>query len=313
LSTILSDVLTGILSTTMALSPFYVFAGLGEIVAEKSGVVNLGIEGLALMSLITTFLVDYVTGNPWLGLLAALAVAGVIGAFFAVLAVRVRLDQIVLGLGVYLFGLGMSFILFNTLYPPGTEPPPFVNIQNIYIPYVSTIPVVGPGLFSQNVLVYFSLVLVVIISYFLNRTSYGLRVKAVGENPKAADNMGVGVNKVRFLATLFGAILAGLAGSYFSFAFVQSFQYDIIAGRGFIALAMIYLANWGPFKTLFAALSFNIVYATQSEIVATSSIATAGSSQLFNMLPYVYLLLLIPVLGRRSRPPRFLLKPYRKG
>jgi len=225
LSTILSDVLTGILSTTMALSPFYIFAGLGEIVAEKSGVVNLGIEGLALMSLITTFLVDYVTGNPWLGLLAALAVAGVIGAFFAVLAVRVRLDQIVLGLGVYLFGLGMSFILFNTLYPPGTEPPPFVNIQNIYIPYVSTIPVVGPGLFSQNVLVYFSLVLVVIISYFLNRTSYGLRVKAVGENPKAADNMGVGVNKVRFLATLFGAILAGFAGSYFSFASVQSFQY----------------------------------------------------------------------------------------
>jgi simple sugar transport system permease protein len=171
----------------------------------------------------------------------------------------------------------------------------------------------GPVLFQQNILVYFSLLLVVGVAYFLDRTSYGLRVRAVGENPKAADNMGVNVNKVRFLATLAGAMLAGLAGVYFSFAFVQSFQFDIIAGRGFVALAIIYLANWGPYKTLFAALSFNIVYATQSEVVSISSIALAGSSQLFNMLPYVYLLALIPLLGRRARPPKFLLKAYRKG
>ncbi len=309
----LADVITGILSTTMVLTPFYLFSGLGEIVAEKSGVVNLGIEGVALVSLLTTFVVDFATGNPWVGLLAALAVAGVLGAVFAFLSVQMRLDQIVLGLALYLFGLGISFVLLSTLYPPGTQPPLFVNIQGINIPYLSTIPVVGPALFSQNILVYFSLALVVIVAYFLNRTSFGLRIKAVGENPKAADNMGVNVNKVRFLATLFGAVLAGLAGAYFSFGFVQSFQYDIIAGRGFIALAMIYLANWGPYKTLFAALSFNIVYATQSEIVAISSTALAGSSQLFNMLPYVYLLVLIPILGRRARPPRFLLKPYRKG
>jgi ABC-type uncharacterized transport system permease subunit len=315
MAVLLSDIFTGILVTTMALSPFYLFAGLGEIIAEKSGVANMGIEGVALLSLLATFVADYATGNPWIALLAALGVAAVIGLLFAFLAVRMGLGQIVLGLAIYLFGLGISFVVYNTLYlcPSCSLPPQFVNIPSIYLPYLSTIPIIGPALFQQNIFVYISIALVVIVAYFLTRTSYGLRVRAVGENPKAADNMGVNVTKVRFLATLIGTVLAGLAGFYFSTAFSQSFQFDIIAGRGFVALAMIYLANWGPYKTLFAALSFNFVYAAQSEIVSTSSIALAGSSQLFNMLPYVYLLALIPILGRKARPPKFLLKPYKKG
>lgn len=306
---LLSDVLIGIFTTTLQLSPLYIFAGMGEIVAEKSGVANMGIEGIMLMAAFTTLAIDITTGNPWLGILAALAVAGLIGAFFAYLTVNLRLDQIVLGLAVYLFGLGMSFVLFSTFTGGGG----FVNIPRIYIPYLSDIPIVGRVLFQQNILVYFALVLVVLISLFLGRTSMGLRVRAVGENPKAADNMGVNVLKVRFLAVLFGAILAGLAGAYFEIGFLQSFQFDIILGRGFIALAMIYFANWGPYKTLFAAISFNIVYAASSEFVSLSGIATAGSSQLFNMVPYVFLLALIPILGRKARPPRYLLKPYRKG
>ena len=306
---LLTDVAIGVLSTTLTLSPFYLFAGMGEIVAEKSGVANMGIEGIMLMSLFTTLAVDLTTGNPWLGILAALGVAGLIGAFFAYLVVQLRLDQIVFGLAIYLFGLGMSFVLFNNFKSSATP----INIGNVHIPVLSDIPVVGPILFQQNILVYFSLVFVVLISYFLNRTSLGLRIRAVGENPKAADNMGVNVLKVRFLAVLFGAVLAGLAGSYFFVGFLQSFQFDIILGRGFIVLAMVYFANWRPYRMLFAALSFNIVYELQSEFVAISSTAIAGSSQLFNMLPYVFLLALIPILGRRARPPKYLLKPYRKG
>ena len=312
MTVLLSDVVIGIFSTTLALSPLYIFAGLGEIVAEKSGVANMGIEGIMLMSLFTTYAVDLTTGNPWLAILAALGVAGLIGAIFAFFTVGLRLDQIVTGLAVYLSGLGLSFVLFNT-FSSNRNLPPFVNIQRVQIPYLSGIPVVGPILFQQNILVYFSLALVVLVSYFLGRTSLGLRVRAVGENPKAADNMGVNVVKVRFLAVLFGAVLAGLAGAYFNVGFLQNFQFDIIGGRGFIALAMIYFANWGPYKTLFAALSFNIVYAGQSEFVSISSTAIAGSSQLFNMLPYVFLLALIPILGRKARPPKYLLKPYKKG
>lgn len=309
MTVLLSDILIGIFSTTLLLSPLYLFAGLGEIVAEKSGVANMGIEGIMLMSLFATYAIDLMTGNPWLGILVALGVAGVIGAFFAYLAVHMRLDQIVLGLAVYLFGLGMSFVLANSFTSTHTP----TNIQPVYIPYLSSIPLLGPVLFQQNILVYFSIALVVIVSYFLNSTSLGLRVRAVGENPKAADNMGVNVQKVRFLSAFAGAVLAGLAGAYFFVGFLQSFQFDIILGRGFIALAMIYFANWRPYRLLFAALSFNAVYASQSEFVAISSTAIAGSSQLFNMLPYIFLLALIPIMGRGARFPKYLLKPYKKS
>ncbi len=307
----LSDVLVGILTTTLQLSPFYLFAGMGEIVSEQSGVANLGLEGIMLISLVATFIVDYTTGSPWLALLAAMGVAGVTGALFAFTAIQMRMDQIASGLAFYLFGLGISFVVFNTVYPSGLTPnfvglPPLLGTWN-------TVPYVGSIFLKQNVLAYVSLVMVIVTAFFLTRTSLGLRVRAVGENPKAADNMGVNVNKVRFLATLFGALMFGVSGFYFAGNFVANFQTDIIAGRGFIVLAMIYFANWKPYRTLFAALSFNIVYAAQSEYVSLSGFGVASVSTLFNMLPYVFLLVLIPVFGRKSRFPKFLLKPYRKG
>jgi simple sugar transport system permease protein len=307
----LSDIMTGILSTTLQLSPFYLFAGMGEIVSEQSGVANMGLEGIMLISLMTTFITDYMTGNPWFALLAAIGVAGLMGAFFAFTAIRMRVDQIASGLAIYLFGLGISFVIFNTTYPTGLTP----NF-NGFSPLVSnwnTIPYVGAIFLKQNFMAYVSIVLVVATAFFLSRTSLGLRVRAVGENPKAADNMGVNVGKVRFLAILFGALMFGISGFYFAGNFVPGFQTDIIAGRGFIVLAMIYFANWKPYRALFAALSFNIVYAAQSEYVALSGSGVASVTTLFNMLPYVFLLALIPVFGRKARPPKFLLRPYRKG
>jgi simple sugar transport system permease protein len=307
----LSDILLGIFSTTIQLSPFYLFAGMGEIVSEQSGVANMGLEGIMLMSLMTTFVVDYETGSPWIALLAAIGVAGLIGAFFGLTAIRLRMDQIASGLAIYLFGLGLSFVIFNTVYPSGLTPN-YVPLSPILSNW-NTIPYVGVLFLKQNVMAYVSIVLVVVTAFFLTRTSLGLRVRAVGENPKAADNMGVSVNKVRFLATLFGALMFGVAGFYFAGNFVPGFQTDVIAGRGFIVLAMIYFANWKPYRTLFAALSFNIVYAAQNEYVTLSGFGVASVSTLFNMLPYVFLLALIPVFGRKARAPKFLLKPYRKG
>ena len=302
-----SNFTTVVLSTTLQLSPFYLFAGMGEIVSEKSGVANMGLEGVMLISLVTTFLVDFATGNPWLAILGALAVAGVIGACFAFLAVYARMGQIALGLAVYLLSLGLSFVIFNTAYPSGLAPN-YISLPPLFASW-NTVPVIGGVFLKQDVLVYVSIVVVVITAFFLSRTSIGLRVRAVGENPKAADNMGVNVNKVRFLATIFGALMFGVSGFYFAGNFVPSFQTDIIAGRGFIVLAMIYFANWKPYRTLFAAFSFNIVYAAQNILGSGSATATT----LFNMLPYVFLLALIPIFGRKARPPKFLLKPYRKG
>jgi simple sugar transport system permease protein len=311
MSIALSDILIGVFSTTLQLSPFYLFAGMGEIVSEKSGVANLGLEGIMLMSLMTSFIVDYTTGNPWIALLAAVGIAGVIGAFFAFTAIQMRVDQIASGLSIYLVGLGLSFVIFTTVYPSGLTPN-YVNLPSLFADW-NTVPYVGIIFLKQNVLAYVSLVLVVATAFFLSRTSLGLRVRAVGENPKAADNMGVNVGKVRFLATLFGALMFGISGFYFAGNFVPGFQTDVIAGRGFIVLAMIYFANWKPYRTLFAALSFNIVYAAQNEYVTLSGFGVASVSTLFNMLPYVFLLALIPVFGRKARVPKFLLKPYRKG
>jgi len=305
------DILAGIFSTTLTLSPFYLFAGMGEIVSEQSGVANMGLEGIMLMSLMSTLIVDYITGNPWIALLVAVGVAGVVGAFFGLAAIRVRMDQIASGLAIYLIGLGLSFVFFTTAYPSGLTPnyialPPILENWN-------TIPYLGVVLLKQNILAYVSIIFVVATAFFLSRTSLGLRVRAVGENPKAADNMGVNVNKVRFLATLFGALMFGISGSYFAGNFVPGFQFDVIAGRGFIVLAMIYFANWKPYRALFAALSFNLVYAAQNEYVSLSGSGVASVSTLFNMLPYVFLLALIPIFGRKARVPKFLLKPYRKG
>jgi general nucleoside transport system permease protein len=303
----ISTTIIAVLSTTLQLSPFYLFAGMGEIVAEKSGVANMGIEGVMLMSLITTFLVDFATGNPWLAMLAALGVAGIVGAFFAFLAVYVRLGQIAVGLAVYLLGLGLSFVIFSTAFPSGLAPN-FIGLPPIFSSW-NTVPYVGIILLKQNILAYVSLVAVVLTAIFLSRTSLGLRVRAVGENPKAADNMGVNVNKVRFLATIFGALMFGISGAYAAGSVVPAFQTDALAGRGFIVLAMIYFANWKPYRALFAAVSFNIVYAAQNILGSGSATATT----LFNMLPYVFLIALIPVFGRKARMPKFLLKPYRKG
>ena len=306
-----SDILIGMLSTTIQLSPFYLFAGMGEIVSEKSGVANLGLEGIMLLSLVATFIVDYMTGNPWVALLGAIGVAGVIGALFAFTAIQMRVDQIASGLAIYLFGLGLSFVVFTTVYSSGLTPN-YIPLPALVANY-DKIPYIGIIFLKQNILAYVSIVFVVATAFFLSRTSLGLRVRAVGENPKAADNMGVNVNKVRFLATLFGALMFGVSGFYFAGNFVPGFQTDVIAGRGFIVLAMIYFANWKPYRALFAALSFNLVYAAQNEYVSLSGFGVASVSTLFNMLPYVFLLALIPVFGRKARVPKFLLKPYRKG
>ena len=303
--------MTAVLSTTLTLSPFYVFAGMGEIVSEKSGVANMGLEGIMLMSLVTTFLTYYATGNVWIALFVAVGAAGLIGVVFAFFALKVRMDQIALGLAIYLFGLGFSFVLFNTAYPSGLTPN-YPGLPPIFASW-GTVPYFGTIFLKQDILAYISIVLVFLTALFLNRTSLGLRVRAVGENPKAADNMGVNVNKVRFLSILFGALMFGFAGSYFAGNFTPGFQTNIIAGRGFIVLAMIYFANWKPYPTLFAALSFNLVYALQNEYISIAGSTVASVSTLFNMLPYVFLLALIPVFGRKARAPKFLLKAYRKG
>ena len=307
------DFVVSIVFQAFFLLPLLLYASLGEIVAEKSGVVNLGIEGLMLMAAFSSFTLDYATKSPWLGIVASIGVVALLGLVFSFVTVTLKVDQIVAGLGMYLFGLGFSGILY-TIFVGGSGggASGVSTIGKVRIPFLSDIPYVGPILFEQNVLVYLSLLMVPAISYLLSRTALGLRIRAVGENPKAADTMGINVARTRYLATMVGAILAGLSGAYLSVGDTGSFQFGYTLGRGFVALAMVYLANWNPYKAFLAIFVYGFVDSAQSAIVINTP-SLAESSYLLALLPYIFVLALIPVFGRKARAPKYLTVPYKKG
>ncbi len=297
----------------MALLPLLLYASLGELVAEKSGVVNLGIEGLMLMAALSSFIFDYATKSPFVGIVGSLAVVAALGFVFCFLTITLNVDQIVAGLGIYLFGLGLSGVLyaiFTATAGAGAAGVPIV--PKLVIPLLANIPFIGPILFNQNIVVYLSLILVPVTSYLLTKTGLGLRVRAVGENPKAADTMGISVPRVRYVATMTGAILAGASGAYLAVGYTGSFQLGYTLGRGFIALAMVYLSNWNPYKAFTAIFVYDFVDSLQSAIVINTP-SFESSSYLFALLPYIFVLALIPLFGRKARAPKYLTIPYKKS
>lgn len=313
----MTDPIVNALSLTVTLTPVFLFATLGEIVSEKSGVANLGIEGLMLLSAYASFAVDAFLGNPLLAILIAMATAGVFGVIFCALTLRLRTDVVATGLGLWLFGVGFSFVLFRTL-PVIEQTKTIPLLGPVTIPILSPLPILGPILFQQNPLVYIGLALVPLVSLLLNRTPLGLRIRAVGENPKAADTMGVNVQRIRFLAVMVGVLLMGLSGAYFQLGGTPSgaigpgqFNINELAGRGFIALAMVYFANWNAYKALSAIFLYNLVDSLQSYYGALPGMQ--GYNQLFAILPYLLVIALIPILGRKARAPKYLNVPYTKG
>ena len=298
-----------ILYQTLKLVPAILFASLGELIAEKSGVLNLGVEGLMLMAAFTAFDVTYLTGNPWLGIVAAIAVSVVLGLVFSVFAINLRVNQVVIGLGLWLFGLGLSDTLYRAFFAVGTTPTVPI-IGDLNIPYLSSIPVIGRLFFDQNPLVYISLLLVPVVAIFLSKTSLGMKITAVGEHPRAAETMGVDVYKIRYLAVLIGAAFAGVGGAYFTISLLSTFILNITFGRGFIALAMIYFGKWKPYRLLLPLLIFGFVDSLQ---LGLQGVGVPIKYFFLNMFPYITIVALIPILGRRAEAPAALMEPYKKG
>jgi len=298
-----------ILYQTLKLIPAILFASLGELVAEKSGVLNLGVEGLMLISAFTAFDVTYMTGNPWLGILAAIVVSVAFGMVFSVFAINLRVNQVVIGLGLWLFGLGLSDTLYRAFFAVGTTPTvPIIGDMNI--PILTSIPVIGRIFFDQNPLVYISLLLVPVVAVFLSRTSLGMKITAVGEHPRAAETMGVDVYKIRWLAVLIGAAFAGVSGAYFTISLLSTFILNVTFGRGFIALAMIYFGKWKPYRLLLPLIIFSFVDSLQ---LGLQGVGVPIKYFFLNMFPYITIVALIPILGRRAEAPAALMEPYKKG
>ena len=301
------SVLVGIAHSGVRLATPYLFAALGETFAQRSGVLNLGVDGIMLMGAFSAFYVVFNTGNPWLGVLAALIVGAIMGLLMAVVSVTLKAEQGISGIGLYLLGLGMSSLLFKTLIGSVQSVQGFSTLQ---IPGLSTLPIIGEIFFDHNILVYLAYLLVPIAAFVINHTPFGLKVRAVGHNPEAADSLGVNVNRVRYATLTLGAAMAGLAGASLSIGLLNIFQENMTNGLGFIAVALVYFGGWRPLGVLLGALLFSTVNALQLWIQV---LGLPIPSDLAVMLPYILTIVALAFAVRQVRQPAALTKPYERG
>lgn len=284
-------VVAAILTIITAATPL-LFAALGEMVTEKSGVLNLGVEGMMVMGAVMGFTAVHYTGSPALAVGAAIASGALMASIFALLVLKFHASQVPTGLALTLFGIGLSALVGQGLVGVAYD-----GIPKVHIPVLSEIPVIGPLLFQHDLLVYLSFAMVGLIAFFLTRTRAGLILRAVGDSHDAAHAMGYSVIKIRLLATLFGGAMAGLGGAYLSLAYSPLWIEQMTAGRGWIALALVVFATWRPFRVLLGAYLFGGISILQ---LHAQAMGIGIPSQVMSMLPYLATILVLVIISRDS-------------
>jgi ABC-type uncharacterized transport system permease subunit len=292
---------------TLAAGTPLVFAALGELVVEKSGVLNLGVEGMMLVGAIASFIVAAKTDAPWLGVGAGALAGALLSLIFGVLALTLRANQVAAGLALSLFGIGLSAFVGRPYMSVVIE-----GIKPIVVPGLTTLPVFGKLVFGHNPLVYASIALFAAVQIFLRRTRAGLVLRAVGESPQSAHAIGYPVLAIRYAAVLFGGACAGLAGAFLAVAYTPSWVEGMTAGRGWIALALVVFATWKPWRVMIGAYLFGSVTLAQFQAQAAG---VAVPAQLLAMLPYVATVVVLAIISRdaamiRLNAPASLGKPY---
>ena len=302
--------LTGLIAGSFALAVPLIFGSMAGILAERSGVVNIAIEGQLLAGAFTAAVVGTATGSPWAGLVAAIVAGVLVSWLLAVFSIKYLVNQVIVGVVLNVLVAGLTSFLYSTVLTGGdTElnaPPHFPNLR---IPGLADIPVLGPILFDQTILGYAMYLLVIALWFALFRTRWGLRVRAVGEHPKAADTVGIDVNRTRYAAVLLGGAVAGMGGAFFTLVSASSFTKEMTAGQGFIALAAVIFGRWNPIGAFFAALLFG--FATNMQYVL-AILGTPVPSQFMAMLPYLVTVFAVAGLVGRSRGPAASGVPYVK-
>ncbi|MHC1784746.1 MAG: ABC transporter permease [Anaerolineaceae bacterium] len=300
-------IIIGVLTSAVRLATPYLYAAVGESFAQLSGVVNLGVDGIMLVGAYAAFFVVLTTGNIWLGLLAAILAGLAMGLLMSVISVTLKAEQGISGIGLYMFGLGLSSLLFKVTI--GTVKT-VTGFQPVRIPLIGDIPFVGEILFNHSLLVYGAFLTVPIAWWVIEKTTWGLRIKAVGQNPAAADSLGVNVNKVRYFSVCIGSILAGVAGASLSISLLNLFQENLTAGQGFIAVALVYFGGWKPANIMWGALLFSAVNAFQ---LWMQVLGVKIPSDVAIMLPYLLTIAALAVAVNRARQPASLNKPFERG
>lgn len=287
------DITVNILLTIATAATPLLIAAIGELVVERSGVLNLGVEGMMVMGAVAGFGASYLTGSPWIGLLAAIAMGALFSLLFAVMTLSLATNQVATGLSLTLLGLGLSGMMGTSFVGQPGE-----RLPNLYIRGVTDIPVVGKLLFGQDPIFYISIVLTAAVMWFLFRTRTGLTLRSIGDSHTSAHALGIRVIRYRYLAVIFGGACAGLAGGHLSLVYTPQWVENMSAGRGWIALALVVFASWRPWRVLAGAYIFGAVWIGQ---LHAQAFGIPVPSQMLSSLPYLATVVVLVLISRNKR------------
>lgn len=301
---------TSLWAAVLRIATPLIFGVLGALLCERSGVLNLGIEGIMTMGAMTGWLTVYMGGDLWTGLLVAAICGGVMGLLHAMLTVPLGLSQHVSGLGITLFASALSYYFYRLIVVVGNLPPTIEPFRPIDIPLLSDMPVLGPILFSQTMPTYLALLSVAVMAYVLARTPLGLAIRMTGENPHAVEAQGLNPIRIRIGAVVAGSALMAVGGAFLTTAAFNSFFPEMVQGRGWICIALVVFSSWRPGKALLGALLFAFFDAYQLRL---QTVVEGIPYQLFLMAPYVLSIAALILIARRAEVPEALMTPYRRG
>lgn len=301
----------GMWGSVLRIATPLIFGTLGALLCERSGVLNLGIEGIMTFGAMIGWLAVFNGADLWTGLLVAALCGGLFGLLHAGLAVTLGLSQHVTGLGITLFASSFSYYIFRIAIPAQNTPPTIEPFQPLHIPVLSDIPFVGDAFFSQTAPTYLAIAVAVFLAYFLAKTPLGLAIRITGENPHAAEAQGVDPILVRYGAVIAGSAMMAVGGAFLTLSAFNSFFPTMMQGRGWICIALVVFSTWKPGRAIFGALLFALFDAYQLRL--QSVLGKEVPYQLFLMLPYILSIIALVIMSRGARVPQALMHPYRKG
>lgn len=301
----------GLWAAVLRIATPLILGTLGALLCERSGVLNLGIEGIMTFGAMIGWLAVYNGADLWTGLLIAAIAGGVFGFLHAVLTVTLGLSQHVSGLGVTLFASSFSYYVFRLMVPVAGTPPTVEPFQPIAIPGLSDLSFIGPAFFTQTAPTYLAIAIALIMAYVIFRTPLGLAIRMAGENPHAAEAQGINPMAIRYGAVIAGSALMGVGGAFLTLSAFNSFFPTMVQGRGWICIALVVFASWRPERALIGALLFAFFDGFQLRLQTVLN--GAVPYQIFLMMPYILSIVALVVMARRARVPQALMQPYRRG
>lgn len=304
----MEDIIISVAQRTLIAGTPLLLGTIGEVICERSGILNLGVEGMMAIGAVTAFIVTFVSGNPWLGLMAAVLAGMLISASHAFTTITLQSNQVVSGLAITMLGLGISGLVGKSYIGR----PLSIKFQSVAIPILSDIPFVGPIFFDQSPFFYMAVLLAITAWFVLDHTSIGIMIRSTGENPKATEAQGVNVAVIRYACVLLGGAFSGMAGANLSISYSKSWIEGMTAGRGWIVIALTIFALWNPMRAMIGAFLFGGIFVLQYLLQPLGI-----SPNFLAMLPYLTTLAVLLIIGlgdrRKLNAPAMLAEPYKRG